>query len=154
MERSSERIEWQIDRERAVLRSNLVELENRVKSAVDWRRYFESNPPLWLGVAFGSGLLLALAASRRAYTSESEAYMRPEGSPRMSSSLEHSDYRRRALSRAWGSIESALIGMAAAKLKDTLAQVLPGFREHLARREGDGHAHDGDGYAHDPSARF
>jgi hypothetical protein len=72
----------------------------------------------------------------------------------MSSSLGHSDYRRRALSRAWGTIESALIGMAAAKLKDTLAQVLPGFREQLARREGDGHAHDGDGYAHDPSARF
>ena len=59
MERSTERIEWEIDRERAVLRSNLAELENRVKSAVDWRRYFESNPPLWIGVAFGSGLLLA-----------------------------------------------------------------------------------------------
>jgi hypothetical protein len=154
MERSSERIEWQIDRERAELRSNLVELENRVKSAVDWRRYFESNPPLWIGVAFGSGLLLALTASRRAYTPERETYMRLGGSPRMSSSLEHSDHRRRALSRAWGTIESALIGMAAAKLKDTLAQVLPGFREQLARREGDGYAHDDDGYAHDPSAQF
>lgn len=142
MERSSERIERQIDRERAVLRSNLVELENRVKSAVDWRRYFESNPPLWIGVAFGSGLLLALAASRRRYIPEREADMRMGGSARMSSSLEYSDHRRRALSRAWGTIESALIGMAAAKLKDTLAQLLPGFREQLARREGDGHAHD------------
>lgn len=146
MERSSERIEWHIDRERAVLRSNLVELENRVKSAVDWRRYFETNPPLWIGVAFGSGLLLALAASRRAYTPEREADMRMGGSPRMSSSLEHSDHRQRALSRVWGTIESALIGMAAAKLKDTLAQVLPGFRAQLARREGAG-------YAHDPSAQ-
>ena len=35
MDRSTERIEGEIDRERAVLRSNLVELENRVKSAVD-----------------------------------------------------------------------------------------------------------------------
>jgi len=147
MERSSERIEWQIDRERAVLRSNLVELENRVKSAVDWRRYFESNPPLWIGVAFGSGLLLALAASRRAYPPGREAEMRMAGSPRMSSSFEHSDHRRRAISRAWGGIETALIGMAAAKLKDTLAQVLPGFRDALARREGDG-------YAHDPSEKF
>ena len=73
--------------------------------------------------------------------------MRMGGSPRMSSSFEHSDYRRRAISRAWGGIESALIGMAAAKLKDTLAQVLPGFRDALARREGDG-------YAHDPSEKF
>jgi len=147
MERSSERIEWQIDRERAVLRSNLVELENRVKSAVDWRRYFESNPPLWIGVAFGSGLLLALAASRRAYPPGREAEMRMGGSPRMSSSFEHSAHRRRAISRAWGGIETALIGMAAAKLKDTLAQVLPGFRDAFARREGDG-------YAHDPSEKF
>ena len=142
MDRSTERIEGEIDRERAVLRANLVELENRVKSAVDWRRYFESDPPLWIGVAFGTGLLLALAASRRAYTPEREAYLRMGGSPHLSASLEHYDHRRRALSRAWGTIESALIGMAAAKLKDTLAQVLPGFREQLARRDGDGNAHD------------
>ena len=146
MERSSERIEWQIDRERAVLRSNLVELENRVKSAVDWRRYFESNPPLWIGVAFGTGLLLALAGSRRAHLPEREAYARMGGSPHMSGSLEHYDHRRRALSRAWGTVESALIGMAVAKLKDTLAQVLPGFREQLTRREGNG-------YADDPAAK-
>jgi hypothetical protein len=146
MDRSTERIEGEIDRERAVLRSNLVELENRVKSAVDWRRYFESNPPLWIGVAFGTGLLLALAAPRRAYTPEREPHARMGGSPRMSGSLEHYDRRRRAISRAWGTMESALIGMAAAKLKDTLAQVLPGFREQLARREGDG-------YAHDPAAK-
>jgi hypothetical protein len=118
-----------------------------VKSAVDWRRYFESNPPLWIGVAFGSGLLLALAASRRAYPPGREAEMRMGGSPRMSSSFEHSAHRRRAISRAWGGIETALIGMAAAKLKDTLAQVLPGFRDAFARREGDG-------YAHDPSEKF
>ncbi|HEY4448828.1 MAG TPA: hypothetical protein VGN03_09530 [Steroidobacteraceae bacterium] len=141
MERSTERIEREIDRERAVLRSNLAEVENRVKSAVDWRRYFESNPPLWIGVAFGSGLLIALAASRRAYTPAREVY------PRGSASFEHSDHRRRAIARAWGGIESALIGMAAAKLKETLAQVLPGFRDALARREGDGNAHD-------PSEKF
>jgi hypothetical protein len=141
MERSTERIEWEIDRERAVLRSNLAELENRVKSAVDWRRYFESNPPLWIGVAFGTGLLIALAASRRAYTPERGVY------PRVGASFEHSDHLRRAISRAWGGIESALIGMAAAKLKETLAQVLPGFRDALARRQGDG-------YAHDPSEKF
>ena len=147
MDRATERIEWEIDRERAVLRSNLLELENRVKSAVDWRRYFESNTPLWIGIAFGSGLLLALAASRRAYPPERAAYPRMSGSPQMSASLEHYEHRRRAISRAWGTIESALIGMAAAKLKDTLAQVLPGFREHLAPREGNG-------YAHDPAAKF
>ena len=46
MDRASDRIEQHIDREREVLRSNLEELEDRVRSVVDWRRHFRSNPAL------------------------------------------------------------------------------------------------------------
>ncbi|MBV9727226.1 MAG: hypothetical protein JO299_18840, partial [Gammaproteobacteria bacterium] len=53
MDRATDRIEQQIDREREVLRSNLEELEDRVRSVVDWRRHFRSNPALWIGCAFG-----------------------------------------------------------------------------------------------------
>jgi hypothetical protein len=59
----------------------------------------------------------------------------------------YGDHRRREVSLAWRSIESALIGLAAAKLKNTLAHLLPGFREQLARR-------DGDGYKRDSSTRY
>ncbi len=48
------------------------------------------------------------------------------------------DARRREISLAWRAIESALIGVAAGHLKDLLASVVPGFREQLSRREGDG----------------
>lgn len=137
MDRATERIAQQIDREREVLRSNLEQLEDRVRSAVDWRRHFRSNPTLWVGCAFGGALLLALATAPVAG--------RPRSAPGGDSDLPASGaaHRRREISRAWRTIESALIGVAAARLKDTLAQMLPGFREQLARRDG--------GYVHDPA---
>jgi hypothetical protein len=52
-------IESHIEAKRDELRSNLYELEARVKSVVDWREHFRSNPGAALGLAFGSGLLLA-----------------------------------------------------------------------------------------------
>jgi hypothetical protein len=137
MGRATDEIEQHLDRERAVLLSNLEELENRVKSVVDWRRHYRSNPSLWIGVALGGGLLMALAAGRRA-----GSLQRPEYAPGSAPPGSYSDHRRREISRAWRAIESALIGVAAAKLKDTLLQVLSGFPEQLARREGDGDPHD------------
>jgi hypothetical protein len=134
MDRATERIGHEIDRERELLRSNLEELEDRVRSVIDWRRQFEGHTAAWLAAAFGGGLLIALMVRR------------PVGSPRMleySSSAEpataHSEQRSREISRVWRTIESALIGVAAAKLKNTIAGILPGFREQLEPREGDGH---------------
>jgi hypothetical protein len=142
MDRASDRIEQHIDREREVLRSNLEELEDRVRSAVDWRRQFRSNTAAFLGLAFGGGLLIGLMAARRTEVSPALEYP-PAGEPL----VHYSDHRRRELSLVWRSIESALIGVAAAKLKDTLAKVLPGFRDQIARREGDG-------YQQDTAARY
>ena len=145
MDRATERIERQIDREREMLRANLEELEDRVRAVVDWRRHFRTRPALWMGCALGGGLLIALATAPRTGGSRPRALHgvgEPPGigeAPRTTS-----EHRRREISRAWRAIETALIGVAAAKLKDTLAQVLPGFREQLARREGS--------YVHDSMA--
>ena len=147
MDRAVDRIEQHIDRERAMLLSNLEELEDRVTSVVDWRRHFRSNPATWVGVAFGGGLLLALAVARRPSATRLD-YLRAAASraPYAEFPATYSEHRRRELSRVWLTIESALIGLAAAKLKQTLAQLLPGFREQLA-------ADEGVGYAHDPAAK-
>jgi hypothetical protein len=135
MDRATDRIEQHIDYEREMLRSHLEELEDRVRSVVDWRRQFRSRPGTLLGLAFGGGLLIGLmAAGARAGALPAREYA-TAGDP----TAGFSDQRRREISRAWRGIESALIGVAAAKLKDTLAQVLPGLREQLARREGDGY---------------
>jgi hypothetical protein len=137
VDRATERIAQELDRERELMRSNLAELEDRARSMVDWRRQFSGHAGAWLAVAFGGGLLIALLVQR------------PAGSARMieyySSATPvtaHGERPRREFSRAWRTIESALIGVAAAKLKDTITTVLPAFREQLARREGDGYQHE------------
>ena len=135
MDRATDSIQRHIYQEREELRSNLEELEDRVRSAVDWRRHYHSNPVFWLGCAFGGGLLLALAPARSEETSLSYGHAR-------GAELSTGAHRRREISRAWRTIEGALIGVAAAKLKETLAGVLPGFREQLARREGADYVHD------------
>ena len=146
MDRAADRIEQHIDRERAVLLSNLEELEDRVMAVVVWRRHCRSNPVTWVGVAFGGGLLLALAARRPRAPHHNYPRAVGAGVAYRESPATYSEHRRRELSRAWLTIESALIGLAATKLKQTLAQLLPGFGEQLGRGEGDG-------YRRNPAAR-
>jgi hypothetical protein len=144
MDPSTDRIEHHLDDERQALRSNLAELEDRVRSAFDWRLQFRSNTAAFLGLAVGGGLLIGLMTARRRAVPAARAY------PRMADSkpaTPYGDHRRRELSLAWRGIESALIGLAAAACKDTLANLLPGFREPLARRKGDG-------YDSESSARY
>ena len=141
MDRATE-IGQELDREREILRSNLEELEDRVRSVVDWRRQFGVHPGTWLTVAFGAGLLIALMVRRPAGSARTLEYSSSALPPGAEPVGIRSDHRRREISLAWRTIESALIGVAAAKLKDTIAGVLPGFREQLSRREGrkgDGH---------------
>jgi hypothetical protein len=138
MDRATDQIEQHLYDERQALRSNLEELEDRVRSVVDWRRQFRGNTARFLGIAFGGGLLFGLMTARRAAALPALEYPTPAGKP----AILYRDQRWRDLSRAWRSIESVLIGVAAAKLKDTLADLLPGFREELARREGDRYERD------------
>jgi len=134
MDRATDNIQQHIYREREVLRSNLEELEGRVRAVVDWRRHFRSHPALWLGCALAGGLFIALAAPRPQGASRPLAYRR-ETEP----FIGYTDHRRREISLAWRTIESALIGVAAAKLKEMLVRVLPGFGEQLARRKDAGY---------------
>lgn len=59
MGQTASQIENHIEDKRADLSSNLRELEQRVRSATDWREQFQNRPEIFLGVAFGGGLLLA-----------------------------------------------------------------------------------------------
>ena len=59
MGQTATQIESHIESKRADLTSNLRELENRVRSATDWREQFQNRTGTFLGLAFGGGLLLA-----------------------------------------------------------------------------------------------
>jgi hypothetical protein len=72
MGETTDEIESHIESTRENLGSNLQELEQRVKSATDWRQHFRNNPLMMIGAAFGGGVLLALIlsgpTSRRGYS--------------------------------------------------------------------------------------
>jgi hypothetical protein len=134
MDRATDRIERHLDHERQALRSNLAELEHRVRSVVDWRRQFRGNTAAFLGLACASGLLIGMMTAPR---TQAPRRLEHSASPGGKPAPPYADHRRRDISLAWRSIESALIGLAAAKLKDTLGYLLPGFREQLARHKRD-----------------
>lgn len=132
-----DQIEDRIESSREDLRSNLEELGAKVKSAVDWRERFEANPGGVLAVAFGGGFILAklIAGSPR-----------PRDVPAIPGegvAAAARDDRKGRVLRAWDDIQSALVGVVAAKVARTLADVIPGFKEQFTGRGNDAHAVNG-----------
>ena len=131
---TSNQIENYIDNQRENLGQNLRELETRVKSvADDWRYQFENHPTVFLGAAFGGGILLAAALRPSAARNRRGRYAAPvtafspsnaRRSPRPPH--ENSPARETAL-HAWENIKGALVGVAAARLKDYVDEFIPGF---------------------------
>jgi hypothetical protein len=132
MGQTTDQIENQIENKREDLKSNLQELETRVKTATDWRNYFAEHTGTMIAAAFGGGVLLATMVggrSNRASLSQAGASSEPARSWARGTKhevLENLD-----------SIKSALVGVAATRFKGILAEVVPGFTEHLAKAEAD-----------------
>ena len=59
---TTDQIETHIETTREHLGANLDALERKIKSATDWRAYFQSSPGVLLGAAFAGGVALAIAA--------------------------------------------------------------------------------------------
>lgn len=110
----------------------------------DWRRQFRGKTMAFLGVAFGAGVLIGSMRARRAETLPARRRLAAAGR----AASPYRDQRWRELSREWRIIESALIGVAAAKLKDALAVLLPGFREKLGGNAGNGYERNASGRSH------
>ena len=54
-----DQIERHIQHQRSELEENISELEDKVKSAFDWRTQFAERPALMLGAAFIGGAVLS-----------------------------------------------------------------------------------------------
>ncbi len=129
MDQTVDQIESQIEDSREDLRSNLDQLGQTVKSAVDWRQKFRSSPGTILAVAFGGGLILAnvVGGSRSRDESSQGAHRAPV--------RDSARYKRGALLRAWDDIQRALVAVAATKVSNTLAEFVPSLKEQLRSRE-------------------
>jgi hypothetical protein len=129
MGQDRDEIASRIESKRDDLRSNLEELEDKVKAVTDWRQQFERHAGLMLGLAFTGGLLLSgLMPQRRR---PRPADVRPLLEPRYTADTGRGDARNRQMRRIWEEVQGALIGVAASKLTATLSELLPGFKEHL-----------------------
>jgi len=131
MDETVREIETHIGRTRDQLGSNLKELEQKVDAATNWREHFRARPYVLLGAACVGGVLLAAALRPR---------IRPRAFDR------RNGWTPGALSRTgvgahgyafelWQNMQTALIGLGAARLKEYIGEFVPGFAEHLRRAE-------------------
>jgi hypothetical protein len=132
MGQTTDQIENQIESTREDLKSNLQELETRVKTAADWRHYFVEHPGAMMAAAFGGGVLLASMVGGR---SNRPSLSRAAGSSEPSSPWKR-ETKHEVLENL-DSIKGALVGAATTKFKGILGEIVPGFTEHLAKVEAD-----------------
>lgn len=138
MDETVREIETHIGRTRDQLGSNLKELEQKVDAATNWREQFRTRPYVLLGAACIGGALLAAALRPR---------IRPRAFDRRTRAFDGSNgWTPGALSRTgvgahgyafelWQNMQTALIGLGAARLKEYIGEIVPGFAEHLRRAE-------------------
>jgi hypothetical protein len=132
MGQTTDEIENQIEGKREDLKSNLQELETRVKTATDWRHYFAEHTGTMIAAAFGGGVVLAaMLGGRSNGPSLSQAGGSSEAARSWTRGTKHEVLEN------LDSIKSALVGAAATRFKDILGEVVPGFTEHLAKAEAD-----------------
>ena len=65
MGQTTDQIASGIDQTREALKSNLEELESRMKSAADWRSYFRKRPGSMIAAALVGGALLSSMFGKR-----------------------------------------------------------------------------------------
>jgi hypothetical protein len=132
MVETTAQIETHIERTRENLGANLDTLERKIKSVTDWREYFQRSPMTIVGAAFAGGIVLAMTTGkRRARRGRGMAHtgLAPESSPRAMGP------HTREVVATLDNMRGALIGMAATKMTDLVAEVLPGFRDEFDRRQ-------------------
>jgi hypothetical protein len=134
MGQTADQLEHRIENAREDLKTNLEELESRVKSAADWRHHYRQHTGVVLAAAFGAGALLAMLAEKRRAR---------DGETTTPASLSSSAEASRTVSQAkqevlqhWHSIRSALLGAAAIRARDALSQIVPGFSEQFRELDG------------------
>jgi uncharacterized membrane protein YebE (DUF533 family) len=129
MGEAANQIESYIENTRQDLGSNLQELENKVRSATDWKQQFRKNPMTMVGLAFGGGALMAAMLGGKGHRRYSgvtgESHTPHAGTDRQA---------HKAL-ETWDNIKGALIAVAATRFKDYVGDVIPGFQEQYRKTE-------------------
>jgi len=128
MAERTELIEQHIELTRYQLGNNLHELEDKVKQAADWRTYYERNPMMMMGLAFGGGVMLAsMLGGKRERRDTPFTAQAPRSAGYLTGATQ-----RDPVSETWQNMKAALIGLTGAKIRSLLDDAIPGFSEHYA----------------------
>ena len=111
MSDTSDQIAGQIEQQRRELSDSMVELEEKVTGAINWRSQVEQRPMMMIGLAFGGGVLLSALLGQTS---------RP---------------RNRTTSATWENLKGALLGVAVAKAGSAVEHLLPGFHEEYQKAQ-------------------
>ena len=128
MDQTANQIEAHIDRTRERLGSNLRELEDKVEAATDWREHFRERPHMFLGAALLGGLMLASAL-------KSKSADRPLSAIAANPAVNGLGSAQRQARELWNNVQGALLGVATARVKDYIGELVPGFDDHYRRFE-------------------
>lgn len=136
-ERSNE-IELQIREKRNELSENLNELEQKVKSAMDWREQFRQHPGALMAVAFGGGAFLAALLPSRGsasrYRNRIQSYSADHtASPQAAGAISDSTQKRSEAKENLDALRGAVVGIAVNRLTGLMDGLIPGFQQEFAR---------------------
>jgi len=139
MGETPDQIERHIYEKRSELGENISELQQKVKTAVDWRAQFEQRPMVMMGLAFGGGLLLSMLFpgrknSRRANKFSGNQRSRGSQRPDYGSETRPHDWQEKADS-TWENIRGAVLAVAGSRLGSLIEEVLPGFQDQYKKRQ-------------------
>jgi hypothetical protein len=141
MAESSEELERHIEDIKHDLKDNFGALEDKVKSAVDWRAQFEERPGTMLALAFSGGVLLSALlprarSARRAVRDSNGNAETIRSEPPVSARPRSDNEKARSGSAAWNALKGAMIGAVAGKVSEFIEEVFPGSgtASHTARR--------------------
>ena len=148
MGENTNQIEQEIRARREDLGRNLNELEDKARDLADWRTHYRNHSGAFLSVAFGAGVMLALATMPRRQSrpklgpvqfTEAELdrdVQRPKHTGWTGRPVGNGTTARalRTLSDTWGQITDALLATASAKAVQVVSDLVPDVRNHLDGR--------------------
>jgi hypothetical protein len=155
MGQKSDQIERHIRETRQDLSENFSELEDKVKSAVDWRAQFEERPGTMLALAFGGGVLLSaiLSSGHSSSRGPAESRWSSEEARDDSRSYSRGSYANASgqTSETWNALKGAIIGAATTKLSGVIEEFLPGFSQEFKARGGKSNDESGSSNYNEPT---
>jgi hypothetical protein len=137
MGETSDQIERHIQETRNDLGDNFSELEDKVKTAVDWRAQFEQRPGTMLALAFGGGMVLSalLPSGRRSRSTYDEGWKSAtnrDSTPSLQSAATPPTGKPSETRQTVEALTGALVGVAVSRASRFIDSLLPGFEREFS----------------------